>query len=233
VARASERPPPGRPLSAACSVRVADLEIDSGPPGGARRGAGERLIELTAKEISHCFECFAMHPDVVLDRGPPHHGPHVWDDKPRSVHETCWKSARAAVLRRKIDDGYEPKLIHTIAWSGLPLGVRDGPTASVFNRCPAPSQTPHLLVRGRRLSLILSFLLGGGPLLRVIHWQLRESGSTTHCAPQAKSSSAPRRSSREMESGRTQHGTVMVRDRGAAHSRSQAVFCLEQRGNAG
>jgi two-component system copper resistance phosphate regulon response regulator CusR len=104
-----------RPSLSPRIVRVADLEIDL----GARRARrADRTIELTAKEFA-LLECFALHPDVVLDRAAI--TAHVWDDN----HDPFTNVLEVLVrrLRRKIDDGYEPKLIHTMRGAGYRLGV--------------------------------------------------------------------------------------------------------------
>lgn len=103
-----------RPALSPRLVRVADLEIDL----AARRARrGNRLIELTAKEFA-LLECFALHPDVVLDRAAI--TAHVWDDN----HDPFTNVLEVLIrrLRRKIDDGYEPKLIHTMRGAGYRFG---------------------------------------------------------------------------------------------------------------
>ncbi|MDB4912718.1 MAG: OmpR family two-component response regulator [Gemmatimonadetes bacterium] len=104
-----------RPAFAPRTVRVADLEIDL---SGRRARRGERTIELTAKEFA-LLECFALHPDVVLDRAAI--TAHVWDDN----HDPFTNVLEVLVrrLRRKIDDSYEPKLIHTMRGAGYRLGL--------------------------------------------------------------------------------------------------------------
>jgi two-component system copper resistance phosphate regulon response regulator CusR len=96
-------------------VQVADLEIDL---GAHRARRGNRIIELTAKEFA-LLECFAQHPGVVLDRATI--TSHVWDDN----HDPFTNVLEVLVrrLRRKIDDGFEPKLIHTLRGSGYRLGT--------------------------------------------------------------------------------------------------------------
>ena len=104
-----------RPALAPRSVRVADLEIDL----AARRAQrGGRVIELTAKEFA-LLECFALHPDEVLDRAMI--TAHVWDDN----HDPFTNVLEVLVrrLRRKLDDDFEPKLIHTMRGAGYRLGV--------------------------------------------------------------------------------------------------------------
>jgi two-component system copper resistance phosphate regulon response regulator CusR len=103
-----------RPTLAPRLVRVADLEIDL----TARRARrGDRSIELTAKEFA-LLECFALHPDAVLDRAAI--TAHVWDEN----HDPFTNVLEVLVrrLRRKIDDGFEPKLIHTLRGAGYRLG---------------------------------------------------------------------------------------------------------------
>ena len=82
----------------------------------ARRGG--RAIELTAKEFA-LLECFALHPDEVLDRAMI--TAHVWDDN----HDPFTNVLEVLVrrLRRKLDDDFEPKLIHTMRGAGYRLGV--------------------------------------------------------------------------------------------------------------
>jgi two-component system copper resistance phosphate regulon response regulator CusR len=96
-------------------VRIADLEIDL---AGRRARRAGRPIELTAKEFA-LLECFAQHPDEVLDRAAI--TAHVWDDN----HDPFTNVLEVLVrrLRRKIDDGFEPKLIHTMRGAGYRLGT--------------------------------------------------------------------------------------------------------------
>jgi DNA-binding response OmpR family regulator len=103
-----------RPTLSPRVVCVADLEVDL----NARRARrGDRPIELTAKEFA-LLECFALHPDAVLDRAAI--TAHVWDEN----HDPFTNVLEVLVrrLRRKIDDGYEPKLIHTMRGAGYRLG---------------------------------------------------------------------------------------------------------------
>ncbi|MEO7457251.1 MAG: response regulator transcription factor [Gemmatimonadaceae bacterium] len=104
-----------RPSLAPRIVRIADLEVDLAARR-ARRGA--HAIELTAKEFA-LLECFALHPDVVLDRAAI--TAHVWDEN----HDPFTNVLEVLVrrLRRKIDDGFEPRLIHTMRGAGYRLGV--------------------------------------------------------------------------------------------------------------
>ena len=96
-------------------VHVADLEVDL---AGKRARRGGRVIALTAKEFA-LLECFALHPDEVLDRARI--TAHVWDEN----HDPFTNVLEVLIrrLRRKLDDGYEPKLIHTMRGAGYRLGV--------------------------------------------------------------------------------------------------------------
>jgi two-component system copper resistance phosphate regulon response regulator CusR len=96
-------------------VQVADLEIDL---GAMRARRGGRTIELTAKEFA-LLECFALHPGVVLDRAQI--TAHVWDDN----HDPFTNVLEVLVrrLRRKLDDDFETKLIHTLRGAGYRLGT--------------------------------------------------------------------------------------------------------------
>jgi two-component system copper resistance phosphate regulon response regulator CusR len=104
-----------RPALAPRTVTVADLEIDL---AGRRAKRAGRTIELTAKEFA-LLECFALHPDEVLDRAMI--TAHVWDDN----HDPFTNVLEVLVrrLRRKLDDDFEPKLIHTMRGAGYRLGV--------------------------------------------------------------------------------------------------------------
>jgi two-component system copper resistance phosphate regulon response regulator CusR len=97
------------------TVRVADLEVDLGSRRVAR---GREAIELTAKEFA-LLEFFATHRDQVVDRAAI--TAHVWDEN----HDPCTNVLEVLVrrLRRKIDDGFDPKLIHTLRGAGYRFGL--------------------------------------------------------------------------------------------------------------
>ncbi len=103
-----------RPTLSPRIVTVADLEIDLGARGAKR---GNRPIELTAKEFA-LLECLARSPGVVLDRAAI--TAHVWDDN----HDPFTNVLEVLVrrLRRKVDDGHDAKLIHTMRGAGYRLG---------------------------------------------------------------------------------------------------------------
>ena len=94
--------------------RVADLEVDL---GGRRVRRGGRPVPLTAKEFA-LLELFVQHPGQVLDRATI--TAHVWDDN----HDPFTNVLEVLVrrLRRKIDDGFEPKLITTLRGAGYRFG---------------------------------------------------------------------------------------------------------------
>jgi DNA-binding response OmpR family regulator len=96
-------------------VVVADLESDLASRRVARAG---RPLELTAKEFA-LLEFFAQHVDHVLDRAAI--SAHVWDEN----HDPFTNVLEVLVrrLRRKIDDGFEPKLIHTLRGAGYRFGA--------------------------------------------------------------------------------------------------------------
>jgi two-component system copper resistance phosphate regulon response regulator CusR len=97
------------------TIEIADLKVDV-----ARRrvSRGGRDIELTAKEFA-LLACFVEHRGQVIDR--PLITSHVWDDN----HDPFTNVLEVLVrrLRRKIDDGFDPKLIHTYRGAGYRLGV--------------------------------------------------------------------------------------------------------------
>ena len=97
------------------TVRVADLEVDLAARAVRRAG---RPIQLTAKEFA-LLEVFARHVDQVMDRAAI--TAHVWDEN----HDPFTNVLEVLVrrLRRKIDDGFEPKLIHTLRGAGYRFGA--------------------------------------------------------------------------------------------------------------
>ena len=96
-------------------ARVADLEVDL-DAHEARRGG--RVIALTAKEFA-LLECFVRNQDRVLDRAAIM--ARVWDEN----HDPFTNVIDVLVgrLRKKIDEGVEPKLIHTIRGAGYRFGL--------------------------------------------------------------------------------------------------------------
>lgn len=94
--------------------RVADLEVDLRSHRVVRGGAP---IELTSKEFT-LLEFFVLHTGAVVDRAAI--TAHVWDDN----HDPFTNVLEVLVrrLRRKIDDAYMPRLIHTVRGAGYRFG---------------------------------------------------------------------------------------------------------------
>jgi DNA-binding response OmpR family regulator len=107
----TRRPPNQLPEIA----RIADLEVDLRGHRVCRAG---REIELTAKEFA-LLEFFLRHAGDVVDRAAI--TAHVWDEN----HDPFTNVLEVLVrrLRRKIDDGYDVKLIHTLRGAGYRLGT--------------------------------------------------------------------------------------------------------------
>lgn len=104
-----------RPTTAVPVIRVEDLEVDLGAHRVRRAG---RTVDLSAKEFQ-LLECLIRHYDQVVDRATI--TAHVWDEN----HDPFTNVLEVLVkrLRRKIDDGFEPKLIHTLRGAGYRLGT--------------------------------------------------------------------------------------------------------------
>lgn len=96
-------------------VRVADLEVELESRRTTRAG---RPIVLTAKEFT-LLEFFLRNRDAVVDRAAI--TARVWDEN----HDPFANALEALVrrLRAKIDDEFEPKLIHTIRGAGYRFGL--------------------------------------------------------------------------------------------------------------
>jgi DNA-binding response OmpR family regulator len=110
VGALARRPPTLAPKT----VRVADLEVDL----RARRvRRNSRSIELTAKEFA-LLQFFLLHRDQVVDRAAI--TAHVWDEN----HDPFTNVLEVLVrrLRAKIDDEFQPKLIHTLRGAGYRFG---------------------------------------------------------------------------------------------------------------
>ncbi len=110
--RALARRPP-TPLPEVATI--ADLEVDLRAHRVRRAG---RDIELTAKEFA-LLELFLRHAGQVVDRAAI--TAHVWDEN----HDPFTNVLEVLVrrLRRKIDDGFDVKLIHTLRGAGYRLGT--------------------------------------------------------------------------------------------------------------
>lgn len=94
---------------------IADLRVDIVSREVSR---GTRAIELTAREFA-LLEFFLRHEGAVVDRAAI--TAHVWDEN----HDPYTNVLEVLVrrLRRKIDDEFEPKLIHTVRGAGYRFGV--------------------------------------------------------------------------------------------------------------
>jgi two-component system copper resistance phosphate regulon response regulator CusR len=94
---------------------IADLEMDLRAREVKRGGAA---VILTAKEWD-LLQLLAENEGSVVTRQQITE--HVWDEN----HDPFTNVLEVLVrrLRRKIDDGFEPKLIHTIRGAGYRLGV--------------------------------------------------------------------------------------------------------------
>ena len=77
-----------------------------------------KLIELSVREFS-LLEYLMRHPNQVLTRTQI--GEHVWDID--FYNESNTIDVYIGYLRRKIDRGFEEKLIHTVRGVGYRLGV--------------------------------------------------------------------------------------------------------------
>ncbi len=98
-------------------LRIADLELDLIKHRVSRHG---QRIDLTAKEFS-LLELFVRRQGEVLSRSLI--ASQIWDmnfDSDTNVIEVAVRR-----LRAKLDDDYEPKLIHTLRGVGYVLEVRD------------------------------------------------------------------------------------------------------------
>jgi two-component system copper resistance phosphate regulon response regulator CusR len=103
-----------RPALVPDTIRVADLEVEL----RSRRVRRDTLrIELTAKEFA-LLEFFLLHRDQVVDRAAI--TAHVWDENHDPFSNVLEVLVRR--LRAKIDDEFEPKLIHTLRGAGYRFG---------------------------------------------------------------------------------------------------------------
>jgi two-component system copper resistance phosphate regulon response regulator CusR len=104
-----------RPALVPETITVDDLIVDLGARRVSRAG---RPIELTAKEFA-LLEFFALNLDQVVERAAI--TAHVWDDN----HDPFTNVLEVLVrrLRRKIDDGFDRKLIHTLRGAGYRFGA--------------------------------------------------------------------------------------------------------------
>jgi DNA-binding response OmpR family regulator len=99
------------------TLQVADLTLDT-LTRRVRRGG--KAIELTAKEYA-VLECLMVEMDRVLTRTMI--AEHVWNYDVYNHSNVVDVYIRN--LRRKIDDPYDKKLIHTIRGAGYRLSAED------------------------------------------------------------------------------------------------------------
>jgi len=96
-------------------LRVADLEVDTVSHEVRRAG---RMIALTSKEYA-LLEYLVRNPNRVLTRTQI--AEHVWSYDFTAMSNLVDVYIR--YLRRKLDDGQEPRLIHTVRGTGYRLKV--------------------------------------------------------------------------------------------------------------
>ena len=94
-------------------VAFADLRLD---PATREVHRGERLIELTRTEFS-LLELFLRHPRVVLSRSQLFE--HVWGYDLGATSNAL--GVYIGYLRRKTEEGGEPRLLHTVRGVGYAL----------------------------------------------------------------------------------------------------------------
>jgi DNA-binding response OmpR family regulator len=96
-------------------IQLADLVLD---PVARRVTRGGQSIFLTAKEFA-VLDCLLREPGRTLTRAEI--AEHVWNydaDLQSNVVDVYIRN-----LRRKLDDGFEPKLIHTVRGAGYCLSA--------------------------------------------------------------------------------------------------------------
>jgi len=98
-------------------LQISDLTLDTLT---RRVKRGVKTIELTSKEYA-VLECLLREPDRVLSRTQI--AEHVWNYDVNNQSNVVDVYIRN--LRRKIDDGVEIKLIHTIRGAGYRLSIEN------------------------------------------------------------------------------------------------------------
>jgi len=95
--------------------RVADLEVDLDARAATRAG---QELSLTAQEWA-LLEFFVRHEGTVASRAEI--TAYVWDDN----HDPFTNLLEVLVwrLRRKVDEGFDPPLIHTVRGAGYRFGA--------------------------------------------------------------------------------------------------------------
>jgi len=100
------------------TLRVGDLVMDTATRQVTRSGVD---VDLTAKEFA-LLEYLMRHPEQVLSRTVI--AEHVWNydfDNATNVIDVHVKN-----IRKKIDEGFERKLIHTVRGAGYRVSAREG-----------------------------------------------------------------------------------------------------------
>jgi len=97
-------------------LQLADLTMDTLT---RRVKRGGKIIEVTSKEYS-VLECLLREPERVLSRTQI--AEHVWNYDVYNQSNVVDVYIRN--LRRKVDDGFEVKLIHTVRGAGYRLSVQ-------------------------------------------------------------------------------------------------------------
>lgn len=94
-------------------LKIADLEVDIGRHTVKR---GDNVIELSARELS-ILEYMMLNTGIVLSREKIEN--HIWNFDYSGGSNVI--DVYISYLRKKIDDGYAPKLIHTVRGAGYVL----------------------------------------------------------------------------------------------------------------
>jgi DNA-binding response OmpR family regulator len=100
-------------------LRVADLELDPATRRVRRHG---QAVELTNKEFA-ILELFLRHPDQVLTRTQI--ADRIWDEGFMAVSNVV--EVYVGLLRRKLGDTSEPRLLETVRGAGYRLRTQGHP----------------------------------------------------------------------------------------------------------
>jgi DNA-binding response OmpR family regulator len=106
------------PAAANPVLRVGDLELDTTTRVAMRHG---KAIELTSKEYA-LLEYMMRNPNRVLTRTMITE--RVWNYDTLNIANVI--DVYIGHLRRKIDDGHEPRLIHTVRGAGYKIAAAGG-----------------------------------------------------------------------------------------------------------
>jgi two-component system response regulator MprA len=101
------------PATARDALRVGDLDVDPAAMTATRRGT---VLELTTQEF-RLLEHFARNPRVVLSRDRLLEA--VWGLDSRTASNVV--DVYVGYLRRKLEDGGRPRLLHTVRGAGYVL----------------------------------------------------------------------------------------------------------------